>query len=113
MVHRLRNFIAVLLMIAVSAQAAWSMAPACGGGDQLLSGTDAHPMGAAQVSFDADAESAQECDCMMVRCASAILPGPLPELADATGCQRFNAAPAPDVLFFTSAPDRPPRLAFA
>ncbi len=115
MVIRIRKLLAVLLIIGLSFQTAWSMAPACETGGFMAH----HSMGSMGVHADTGAESAddsafeatEECGRMMLRCPAAVLPGGLAPLALSKPGQSSAGICVPEILFLTDAPKRPPRAA--
>lgn len=110
MVTRLRSLLAVLLIIGLSVQAAWSMAPAC-----ETEGSVAHQSivsigaGAGAESPDGAFEATEECERMLLRCPAAVLPGTVPQVASSTPGESFDGVPVPVILFLTDGPKRPPR----
>ena len=117
MVTRLQRLIAVLLMIALSFQAAWSMAPVCEyGGSMTHQGVGSVDFSAASetaqaASPEAASEPTQQCARMMLTCQAAMLPGSLPQLALFTPNQSVDSSSVLTILFLTDGPQRPPRSA--
>ena len=117
MVTRLRSLLAILLMIGLSFQAAWSMVPVCEYGDPMTheavgamdisSATDS----ADAASSEAASEPTQQCDRMLLSCLTAVLPGNLPQLPLFAPGQSFHSSSVSPVLFLTDGPQRPPRSA--
>lgn len=117
MLTRLRSFLAVLLMIGLSFQAAWSMEPVCEYGGSMTH----QAVGAVEISAptenvdaasaDAASEPTQQCDRMLLTCQAAVLPGSLPQLALFAPGQSFHSSSVSAILFLTDGPQRPPRSA--
>lgn len=117
MVTWLRGLLAVLLMIGLSFQTAWSMVPLCAyGGSMTHQVVGSVDVSAATENVDAAppeaaSEPTQQCDRMLLGCNAAVLPGSLPQLALFTLNQSVNSSPVLAVLFLTDGPQRPPRSA--
>ena len=117
MVTRLRSLLAVLLMIGLSFQTAWSMVPVCEYGGSMTR----HVVGSVDVSVvtenaqaaspEAASEPTQPCARIMLICQAAVLPGSLAQLALFTLNQSVDSSSVLTVLFLTDGPQRPPRSA--
>ena len=112
MVTRLRSFLAVLLIVGLSLQAAWSMAPGCEAGaftaPHLSISLDVR---APAETADIAPEKAQECDRVLLNCPAALLPGHQPQLAVSTLGQSFAGSSLLVFSFSPDGPKRPPRSA--
>lgn len=117
MVTRLRSLLAVLLIIALSFQAAWSMGQVCEyGGPMTHQSIGAMDVSAATENADAAfveaaSEPTQQCDRMLLSCHATMLPGNLQQLALFAPGQSFPSSSVSAVLFLTDGPQRPPRFA--